>query len=184
MFRKYINYNKQNTTLHTHTSHYAHTYLIMHTYIPHYAHTHTTSHTHNRHSESHRRTFWHIKLKKILDLFFWPSALSALMFLNFQILVPPSMSFHPDHFHYCWKSNSLVSPVILSKLVQVLWAEMPSVFDPLFIDTSRLFKRISTRLKLEMQIPKIKIYLLSSPGPTAIHLLASSCTLSSWPSTL
>ena len=34
----------QNTTLCTHTSHYAHTYLITHTYIPHYAHTHTTSH--------------------------------------------------------------------------------------------------------------------------------------------
>ena len=120
-------------TCKTDTPHYAHTYLTSHTYIPHYAHTHTTSHTHNRHSESHRcTTFWHIKLKKILDLFVWPSALSALTFLNFQILVPPSTYFCPDHLHYCWKPNSLVSPVISNEYGSSTVSRNALCFQPLF----------------------------------------------------
>ena len=124
-----------------HTKHHImYTHIILcthkphhtHTYIPHYAHTHITSCTHNRHSKSHRHTFWLIKLKKILDLFFRPSALSALTFLNFQILVLPSTSFCPDHLHYHWKSNSLVLPVILSEYGSSTVSRNALCFWPLF----------------------------------------------------
>ena len=72
-------------------------------------------------------------------------------------------------------------------MFQVLCAEMPFVFDHFLLPTSWFIKRISIRLKLEIQNPKSKYrnskifaYLLSLSSPSTSHLLPSTCTLKSW----
>ena len=80
--------------------------------------------------------------------------------------MPPSTSFHPCDLHNCWKSNSLVSPVISSEYVQVLCTEMPSLVNYFLLATSWFVKRN----------PKIWKFLPTS-FPCLVPQQATSCYL-------
>ena len=87
--------------------------------------------------------------------------------------MPRSTSFGPCDLHNCQKSNSLVSPVISSEYVQVLYAEMPSVVDPFFLATSWFVKR-NPRPKI--WISKFEIWkFLPTSFPCLFPQQATSC---------
>ena len=173
MFQKYIIYDMHNTTL-------WHTYHIMHTHTTLCTHTHTTLCRHNSHSESPRHTrFWHttkLKMKlKISDpLLLATTTVHLYNFSNFKFKFSTSIHFfHPRDLHNCWKSNSLVSPVISSEYVQVLCAEMSSVVDHFLLATSWFVKRYP---KLDIWISKFKNFLPTS-FPCLVPQQATSCYL-------